>query len=519
METPHYPSAYRERWYVLLLAALLGVLAAAAISAVLPRSYEATATLFLRVDSPDSSLVERSQFAVARVKSYPDLVVSPRVLRTTIEQLDLDLEPRELAQRLSASNPRDTVLLTVTASAGDPELAARIADAVARNVSDLVSELESDVDLELTIPAIAPTSPASPQTLVLVGLGLLAGLALGGILVAVLGRLDPRARSVAEVRRLTGLPVVGQLPPAAARDARSQKAEVDTATRALLVNERLLTGDRPRRLVVLVPATGMRAPLVARTARALGHGIQASGHSVAMISGEAATPGRVRAALATARDRLPHRVDERPPLDTVTIPSGHDPERQHELLKATAAAVARHDAVIVVADAAADVFALGSMAGAEVLVLVDRRRTTRTQLVETVTSLDFAGSRALGVLVTNVAGHDRVDLPATWTEADRVELPALVVTAPAARRARPTRHRRPAANRAPASAVSKARTGAARATAESAQGTQSPELAEDAQPAPAAEPAPDPEPETLPGLEMVFDDADTRAPEPEPEPV
>jgi hypothetical protein len=347
------------------------------------------------------------------------------------------------------------------------------------------------------------------------GLGLLAGLALGGILVAVLGRLVPRARSGAEVRRLSGLPVVGQLPPAAARDARSQNAEVDTATRALLVNERLLTGDRPRRLVVLVPATGMRAPLVARTARALGHGIQASGHSVAMISGETAAPGRVRAALATARHRLPHRVGERPLLETVTIPSGHDPERQHELLKATAAAVARHDAVIVVADAAADVFALGSMAGAEVLVLVDRRRTTRTQLVETVTSLDFAGSRALGVLVTNVAGHDRVDLPATWTEADRVELPALVVTAPAARRARPPRHRRPAANRAPASAVSPARTGAARPTAGSAQSTEPP-AAESGEPA-ATEP--DPEPETLPGLEMVFDDADTRAPEPEPEPV
>ncbi|GMA92791.1 hypothetical protein [Homoserinibacter gongjuensis] len=52
METPHYPSAYRERWYVVVLAALLGLLAAAAISAVLPRSYEATSTLFLRVDSP-----------------------------------------------------------------------------------------------------------------------------------------------------------------------------------------------------------------------------------------------------------------------------------------------------------------------------------------------------------------------------------------------------------------------------------------------------------------------------------
>ncbi|GMA92792.1 hypothetical protein GCM10025869_33210 [Homoserinibacter gongjuensis] len=450
---------------------------------------------------------------MARVKSYPDLVVSPRVLRATIDQLDLDLEPRELAQRLSASNPRDTVLLTVTASAGDPELSARISDAVARNVSDLVGELESDVDLELTIPAIAPTSPASPQTLVLAGLGLLAGLALGGIAVAVLGRLDPRARSVAEIRRLTGLPVVGQLPPAAGRDGRAHHPAADTATRALLVNERLLTGDRPRRLVVLVPATGMRAPLVTHTALTLGHGIRDSGHTVALICAEPPAPSRAHAALLRLRDRLPNGAGERAPLDTVTIAPAHSPERQHELLKATATAVTRHDVVIVVADAPSDVFALGSMAGAEVLVLSDGRRTTRTQLVETVTSLDFAGSRALGVLVTNVGGHDHMDLPATWMEADRVELPTLAVSAPPARRARSTRHRRPAANRTQAHATPTAGTGAAREPGDAA------ETADDTEPEPAATAESGPEPETLPGLELVFDEADTLSPEPEPEPV
>src|SRR6187551_1145790 len=109
METPIYPTAFRERWYLV-------VLAAAALGAALPRSYEASATLFLQVDSPESSLLERSQFAQARVKSYPDLVTSPQVLEATVDDLELGITPQQLATRLSASNPRDTVLLTVTAS-------------------------------------------------------------------------------------------------------------------------------------------------------------------------------------------------------------------------------------------------------------------------------------------------------------------------------------------------------------------------------------------------------------------
>jgi capsular polysaccharide biosynthesis protein len=460
METPNYPTAFRERWYLIVVGALLGVLAAVALGAALPRSYEASATLFLQVDSPESSLLERSQFAQARVKSYPDLVASPQVLEATIDDLALGITPQQLATRLSASNPRDTVLLTVTASAPSAELAALTANAVAEHLSDLVDDLESDVRLTLTLPAAVPTSQASPQPIILIGLGLLGGLAVGAIAVAAFAQLDPRVRSVPEVRSLTGLPVVGQLPPGLARTLRRGESTpaVDEALRATVVNQRLLAGEQRRRVVAFVPAgAGARDDAVDAVA-GLARTIRTSGRSVLVLATEPTPPHGTGAFLHRVRAVFeswpkPKPQDAVPAITHRTLPAASDQARSTALLRAVATGISRHHVVLVVADAATDVFALADIAGVEVVVVADRRHTSRSSLIDAATSLEFAGTRPLAVLMANVGSRSRVDLPATWEEDDRVAPVPVEVTLPEpaakpARRAtthRPRRKTTPAA--------------------------------------------------------------------------
>lgn len=437
METPNYPTAFRERWYLIVVGALLGVLAAVALSAVLPRSYEASATLFLRVDSPESSLLERSQFAQARVKSYPDLVTSPQVLRQTIDDLGLEVTPQQLATKLSASNPRDTVLLTVTASGPTAELAALTANAVAEHLSDLVDDLESDVTLRLTLPASVPSSQASPQPVILVGLGFLGGLALGAIAVAAFAQLDPRARSAAEVRSLTGLPVVGQLPPSLARTLRRGETTrtVDEALRATVVNQRLLAGEQRRRVVALVPAGSGARDDVRDAVAGLARTIRGSGRSVLVLATDQEPPQGVRAFLHRVRavfESWPRPVpqDAVPAITHRSLPAATDSGRSTALLRAIATGISRHHVVLVVADGATDVFTLADVTGVEVLVVADRRHTSRSSLIDASTSLEFAGTKPLAVLMTNVGSRSRIDLPATWEETDRVAPIPVEVTLP-----------------------------------------------------------------------------------------
>ena len=93
--------------------------------------------------SADSTqLLQGSSFTQQRVKSYSDIITSPTVLDPVIQQLGLHTTADSLGKKVAASVPLDTVLIDVTVDDGNPQDAARIADAVGRQFSQSVSELE-----------------------------------------------------------------------------------------------------------------------------------------------------------------------------------------------------------------------------------------------------------------------------------------------------------------------------------------------------------------------------------------
>lgn len=484
VEPPNHPTAFRERWYLIAIGALLGVLLAGAVAAALPRTYESTATLFLRIDAPQASLLERSQFALARIKSYPDLVKSPTVLRDVISDLDLETTPAELAPRIEASNQRDTVLLNVTATARSAEGAAQLANAVARSLSELVSDLENSgpngivmtdengvaiegdhrIGLELTLPATPPTGPASPQVTVLLGLGLLGGLALGASTVAVISQLDPRVRSVREVRRISGLPVVGELAPGLERAVRRGRygRRTDEALRATVVNLRLMTGSpRPAVLVVIPAGPGTHA----RAARAaLARTLSEAGRRVLLVTDEVPPSHGIRALYERARDAIERwgRPTPDAALGTarvVTVSESPTRSRHDALLAAVRKGIESADLVIVGADRPDDVFTIAEITGAHVVVVANSRATTRSALVTTATAVEFTAGRPTAVLLTGVPGRARIDLPTTWTESDRSEAtPVSVPAAPA-----PSPHKS-ARKRSKGSQAARTRSGGAKAS-------------------------------------------------------
>ena len=61
-----------------------------------------------------SSALEGSSFTQQRVKSYAEIVDSPRVLDPVINDLDLDVSATSLASRVKATVPLGTTLINVT---------------------------------------------------------------------------------------------------------------------------------------------------------------------------------------------------------------------------------------------------------------------------------------------------------------------------------------------------------------------------------------------------------------------
>jgi capsular polysaccharide biosynthesis protein/Mrp family chromosome partitioning ATPase len=220
MEQQGYFQIFRERWRSVLIGTFAGLAIATVVAFVIPPTYTSSATLLLSVDSREGSLSDRSTFALERISSYPELAYSPDVLGATIDDLDLTESPEKLGDRITASNPTTTLLLRIGAEADSPQAAADLANTVAKNLADVVTDIENSsrntavtTSLDLTNPAAVPSGPSSPQRVLILGLGLLSGIAAGLIGAILRARVDTSIRTVAQLRRISGLPVLGQWSP------------------------------------------------------------------------------------------------------------------------------------------------------------------------------------------------------------------------------------------------------------------------------------------------------------------
>jgi len=257
----------RRRWWTASLT-VLGVAVGLALALLLPPQYRASASLFVSVGGATvGELSQGGSFSESRVASYSELATSPRVLTAAARSADVDATVDELRRAVSATGTGETVILTVTATWGDPEVAAALAQAVADEVVDVVGGLERPgadgrplVDLSVYQPAEVPDEPVAPRPLVDVAVGLLVGLAAGIAAALVRESVDTKLRSVEALRRITGASLLAQIPddPDAARaplvdvDNRySQRAE---AFRQLRTHLTLTNVDGGPQVVVVTSA-------------------------------------------------------------------------------------------------------------------------------------------------------------------------------------------------------------------------------------------------------------------------
>ena len=410
-----------------ILAASLGV------TLLMPPSYKATTQVFVSVQGGQSTsdLLQGSNFAQNRVKSYVAMADVPEVLDHVIADLGLDVTAADLAESISASSPLNTSLIDISAASADPQQAALVANAVARRFSDVVTQFEQPADggsspVKLTVVRAAqvPLAPDSPNLKLNLALGLLAGLAVG-LGVAVLREvLDTGVRSEHDVAEVTPTAVVAHVPltadPTASRLAvqdapLSSRAE---SYRRLRTNLQFLELAQGRRSIVVtssLPGEG-KSTTTANLALALAD----AGRSVVLVDADLRRPSVARYFGLEGSVGLTTVLIGDAELDDVLQPwgdgrlqlltSGEVPPNPSEMLGSDAMGrlledlSARFDVVLLdsppllpVTDAAV----LGRSAGG-VLVVASAGKVHKAQLKQALTQLETVGVRVLGVTLNRV---------------------------------------------------------------------------------------------------------------------
>ena len=434
MELRDYLRILHKNWIIIVALSLLGIAAASTVSIVATPKYVSSTELYVSVrsgvDSATSELVQGTSFARQAVTSYVSIVNSARVLEPVIDDLGLDVTSQQLAARVTAASPLNTVLIQISVTDDDPVMAANIANSVGENFIDVVvNALEkpegggaSMVKIETVEPALPAAKPASPNVPLNLVLGLLVGLAVG-IGTAVLRTvLDTRIHSSHDVELVTDKPLLGGIsfdPDAQKRplvvhvDPRSPRAE---SFRTLRTNLQFLNVDSgPRSFVVTssVPGEGKST-----TAANLAISLAETGARVALVDGDLRLPrlaqymgieGAVGLTdVLIGRAQLSDVLQKWGRAQLYVLPSGRIPPNPSELLGSGnmkrlllslttdfSYVIIDSPPLLLVTDAAV----VSKLADGAILVAASGR-TKRAELAAAVRALDHIGSKLLGVVIT-----------------------------------------------------------------------------------------------------------------------
>lgn len=218
MSLRDYWHIVRKNWVIMVVSTFVALLAGAVVTIVMTPMYSSTTSLFVSTPSGDntSDLLTGSTFTQQRVKSYAGIVTTPAVLDPVIERLDLAIENAgikdDLAKRVTAEVPLNTVVINITVSDSNPIQAANIANAIGESLTSLVASLEtpagmsmSPIKLSTIQVASVATSPDSPRPLLNLALAFLGGIVVGFGISLLRETLDLRIKSVEDLPNRDGV--------------------------------------------------------------------------------------------------------------------------------------------------------------------------------------------------------------------------------------------------------------------------------------------------------------------------
>ncbi|MFI7431292.1 polysaccharide biosynthesis tyrosine autokinase [Micromonospora sp. NPDC049836] len=451
MDVLGYLRLVRRHWWIVLVTLMAALGTAAVITVRTAPRYEASVTFF--VTTPSQGVTDAYQgglFLQQRVKSYADLLSSDRLAQSVVAENPLGLTADQVQRRISTTTEAGTVLLRATFTDTDQTRALKTTETLSAKFVELVQKVETPPDgkappikLELVSGPRVSSSPVSPQPVRNLIIGALLGLLLGAGLAVLRGLADVRMRDAAALQRVTGSPLLGEIPfEAGAKSAplivgeaaNSPRAE---AVRKLRTNLRFVDVHEPARVIAVTSALQGegKTTMACNTAIALAE----AGWRVLLIDADLRRPkvadylgldGGVGLTDVLVGDVQVGDVVQRwGDKSLLVLPSGSTPPNPSELLGSKAMAdllvALRESADIVVIDTApllavTDGVVVAVQADGALLV-TQQGRTSRSQVAAAARALHSVSVRLLGC-VLNMAKVAKAD--AYQYEAYKVVVPA-----------------------------------------------------------------------------------------------
>lgn len=202
-----------NNWKMILMAMLVGaVITGSYHTFLLGPSYQADAELYI---TNTNSMITFSdlQLSAALTDDYAQIIKSRTVLKRVIDELDLDLDYKQLRELIEVSNPDSTHIIQIRVTCDDLELSRNIANAIL-NVSidqiyQIIGSSEPSVIDYSEAEAVEDVTPALLKYLLI---GALLGAFLISVVLIVGMMMNTTMKTEEDVTKYLQLPVLAAVP-------------------------------------------------------------------------------------------------------------------------------------------------------------------------------------------------------------------------------------------------------------------------------------------------------------------
>lgn len=206
-----------QRWKLIFVSGLLAaVLSFGYTAALVTPMYRANVTVYVNNINANETIeyISASNLATAQqlVNTYVNMIRSNTVLEKVADSAGLDYTPEQIRRMMTAAQVDETELFDVYISHPDPEMAARIVNAIAEVAPAEIAEFVEGSSTKIIDYANVPERPYAPSYMRNIVLGGMVGVLLASAWVFLGYMLDVRVKDEEDLAAMFDMPLLGQIP-------------------------------------------------------------------------------------------------------------------------------------------------------------------------------------------------------------------------------------------------------------------------------------------------------------------
>lgn len=252
----------KRKWYALGALAISCAIGLAITASATP-TYVAQSSMFIGQRQVSIAQLQAglqlTNLSSQLIESYTEIVKSRSIAQRAVNDGGLEVTPSQIRSGLQAFAVADTQVIRLLYYATDPDVAERVTNGVARAFAAEIEAVDSTdpnaapaVQVSIIDPAVASSSPVSPNAMRNMSLAGIIGLIVGVGLAFLIEQLDQSVKTREELEQM-GLSVLGFIP------------ELDTHGEEVYLEEDTqgLGGEAFRKLRTSIGFLGVESPLKA----------------------------------------------------------------------------------------------------------------------------------------------------------------------------------------------------------------------------------------------------------------